>query len=82
MSQCRERSERRKNQQFGINVHILYLFNIYINVSTRLQWVNSRVVHTDEMLFLAECIPISELGCEKIALYSFIYIAHKTLMMY
>ena len=33
------------------------------------------------MLFLAECIPISELGCEKIALYSFIYIAHKTLMM-
>jgi len=46
------------------------------------QRVNSRVVHTDEMLFLAECIPISELGCEKIALYSFIYIANKTLMMY
>jgi len=65
------------------------------------QQVNSRVVHTDEMLFLAECIPISELsldylplakygwepdyselGCEKIALNSFLYIAHKTLMMY
>jgi len=42
----------------------------------------NQIIHTDEMLFLAECIPISELGCEKIALYSFIYIAHKTLMMY
>jgi len=27
MSQCRERSERRKNQQFGINEHYLYIFN-------------------------------------------------------
>jgi len=27
MSQCRERSERRKNRQFGINEHYLYIFN-------------------------------------------------------
>jgi len=34
MSQCRERSEHRKNQYFGINEHYLFLFNTYLYVST------------------------------------------------
>ena len=34
MSQCRERSERRKNQYFGINEHYLFLFNAYLYVSS------------------------------------------------
>jgi len=55
-------------------IHDVYYNGIKTTFSLT-QRVNSRVVHTDEMLFLAECIPISELGCEKIALY-------KTLMMY
>jgi len=33
MSQCRERCERRKNQQFGINENYWYLFNIFRYVS-------------------------------------------------
>jgi len=53
-----------------------------INEERSVQGQINQIIHTDEMLFLAKCIPISELGCEKIALYSFIYIAHKTLMMY
>jgi len=32
MSQCRSLRSRRKNQQFGINEHYLYLFNIYLYV--------------------------------------------------
>jgi len=34
MSQPRERSERRKNQQFGINKNYWYLINIYRYVSS------------------------------------------------
>jgi len=30
MSQCLERSEGRKNQQFGINENYWYLFNILV----------------------------------------------------
>ena len=34
MSQYREQSERRKNQQIGINENYLYIFNIYLHVSS------------------------------------------------
>jgi len=34
MSQYREQSERRKNQQIGINENYLYIFYIYIYVSS------------------------------------------------
>jgi len=32
MSQCRERSKRRKNQYFGINEHYLFLYNTYFSL--------------------------------------------------
>ena len=33
MNKNREQSERRKNQQFGIDEHCMYLFNTYLYVA-------------------------------------------------